>query len=184
MKEKKYNTVEAYALAILAEHGCDCYTYGGEYGKHCLDDLKEGYPNGMEYPYVDVANAILAISRVRPIYRAPWHMVWDTDSCVDGIDYESFEAAKCSAEDTLLEWMCQFRDEWKDVFCPTEDELDEYNYQICNCSVSVYQYNPDTDEYEEYWSPSYEDEEQLGWRELTMEDIAKEKAEMESGSKQ
>ena len=29
-----------------------------------------------------------------------------------------------------------------------------------------------TDEYDEFWSPSYEVEEQIGWKELTMEDIA------------
>ena len=176
--------VENYALKILADSGCDCYTYGDETAKHLLDDLKEAYPDGMKFPYVDVANAILAISRPRPIYRAPWRMHWDTDDCCDGIDFESFGAAKCNAEDTLIEWMTQFRAEWEDCFCPTEDELDDYNYQIWNCSVSVTKYNPDTDEYEEYWSPSAEEEEQLGWRELTMEDIAKEKAEVESWQQQ
>ena len=175
------NSVEAYALQILAEHGCDCYTYGGEFGKHVLEDLKEGYPDGMEYPYIDVANAILSISKVRPITRAPFRMVWDTDTDCDGIDCESLGAAKCMAEDTLVEWMVQERNEWADVFCPTEDELDSYNYMIWNCSVWVSKYNPDTDEYDEVWSPSYEDEEKLGWRELSMEDIEKEKQSLEAG---
>ena len=173
-------TVEEYAKKILADHGCDCYTYGGEFCKHVLEDLKEGYPDGMEYPYIDVANAILSISKVRPITRAPFRMVWDTDTDCDGFGCESFEAAKAYAEDTLVEWMCQQRSEWKDPFCPTEDELDEYNYMIWNCSVEVRKYDPMTDEYDEFWSPSYDDEEQLGWIELTREMIAKEKADYDA----
>lgn len=180
MSEKKYNSVEAYALAILAEHNCDCYTYGGESGETILNDLKEGYPEGMEFPYIDVANAIVQISRVKPICRAPYRMVFDTDSFCDGIDFESFGAAKCDAEDTLINWMAEERSQWKDFFCPTAEELDNYNYMICNCSVEVRKYNPETDEYDEEWSPSYEEEEKLGWKELTMEDIAKEKADMEA----
>ena len=161
-------TVEAYAMKILADHGCDCYTYGGAYGSHVLDDLKEAYPDGMEFPYVDVANAILAISKVKPIYKAPFIMAFDTEDNSDGIDCKTLEAAQAMAEDTLIEWMVDERNCWKDVFHPTEDELNRYNYMICNCSVWVSKYNPMTDEYEECWEPSYEE---LGWKELTMEDI-------------
>ena len=168
-------TVEEYAKKILSDHGCNEYTYGGEWSKYVLSDLKEEYPDGMEFPYVDVANAILAISKVEPIKRDPWIMCWDTDNACDGIGFESFGAAKCCAEDTLLEWMCWERDEWKDPFNPTENELDNYNYMIWNNSVCVKKYNPDTDEYEEVWSPSYEEEKELGSNELTTEDIAKEK---------
>ena len=173
-------TVEEYAKKILADHNCDEYSYGGTPGEEVLSDLKEAYPDGMEFPYIDVANAIIAMSKVKPIKRDPWQMVFDTDSDCDGIGFESFGAAKCDAEDTLVMWMCQERGEWKDPFCPTEDELDNYNYMIFNSSVEVRKYNPDTDEYDEYWSPSYEDEENLGWRELTPEIIAKEKADYES----
>lgn len=176
-------TVDEYAKKILADHGCDEYTYGGEWGKYVLSDLKEAYPDGMEFPYVDVANAILAMSKVKPIVRDQWLMCWETDSDCDGIGFESFGAAKADAEDTLINWMCEERQEWKNPFCPTENELDDYNYQICNCSVYVKKYNPETDEYDEYWSPSYEEEEKLGWRELTMEDIAKEKDAYNAGLK-
>lgn len=176
-------SLEAYALQILADHNCDCYTYGNCPSETILSDLKEGYPDGMEYPYIDVANAILQISKPRPIKRAPYRMVWDTDSDCDGIDFESEGAAKCDAEDTLINWMVEERDLWKDPFNPTEDELDNYNYMIYNCSVYVTKYDPDTDEYEEVWSPSYEEEEKLGWKELTREDIEKERAEYEAGWK-
>ena len=169
-------TVEEYAKKILADHNCDEYTYGGTPGETVLSDLKEAYPDGMEFPYVDVANAIIAMSKVKPIERKPWVMCFDTDSFCDGIGFDSFGAAEAVAEDTLAEWMCQQRMEWKDPFHPTEEELDEYNYMICTSSVEVRKYNPKTDEYDEFWSPSYEVEEQIGWKELTREDIAKEKA--------
>ena len=51
---------------------------------------------------------------------------------------------------------------------------------IWNCSVEVRKYDPMTDEYDEFWSPSYDDEEQLGWIELTREMIAKEKADYDA----
>ena len=169
-------TIEEYARKILADHGCDEYTYGGEWSKHTLDDLKQAYPDGMEFPYVDVANAINAMSKVKPIERKPWMMCFDAGSFCDGIGFDSFGAAEANADDTLVEWMCQERHSWKDCFCPTDDELDAYNYMICNNSVEVRRYNPNTDEYDVFWSPSYEVEEQIGWKELTREDIAKEKA--------
>lgn len=168
-----------YAKKILADHGCDEYSYGGEWGKHVLDDLKEAYPNGMEYPYVDVANAILSISKQKPIVRDPWISVWDTDSCCDGRGFESFEAAKEDAIDTLVLWMVDARNEWDELFNPTDEELDDYNYMIYSSSVYVQKYDPMTDEYENYWGPSYEDEEEIGWKELTREDIEQEKKDYE-----
>lgn len=176
-------TLEAYALKILADHGCDEYSYGGTCGDTILSDLKEAYPNGMEYPYVDVANAIMAISKMRPIVRHPWMMLWDNGSACDGIGYDSLEAAQGSAEDTLIEWMAQTRMEWKDMFSPTEEELEDYNYMIASCSVHIDKYDPMTDEYDEYWYPSYEDEERICWKELTMEDIAREKSDFDAAAK-
>lgn len=165
-------TVEEYARKILSDHGCDEYSYGGEQAKYVLKDLKEAYPNGMEYPYIEVANSILSITKERPLVRHPYMMIWDNDSDCDGIGCDSLVAAQCSAEDTLVEWMTQTRTEWKDLFNPTEEELEDYNYMICSCSAHVGKYNPDTDEYEEYWWP---DEDEIGWKELTMEDIAAER---------
>lgn len=159
-------TVESYALKILSDHGCDCYTYGGEDSKHVLEDLKEEYPDGMDFPYIDVANAILSISRPRPLYKAPFLMVWDTDHCCDGIDCESLGAAKCLAEDTLIEWQMEEISKWKDGV-PTEEQIDDWNYMIWNCGVEIYKYDPDTDEYVVADRLSYEEEEQLGWREIT-----------------
>lgn len=164
-----------YARKVLKDHDCDEYTYGGEWGKHVLADLKEAYPDGMEYPFIDVANAILSISKQRLIEKDPWIVCWDSASCCDGIGCKSLGAAKNEAIDLLVMWMVEARNEWDDVFNPTEDELENYNMMIFDSSVEVMKYDPMTDEYVEYWSPSYKDEEKIGWKELTREDIEKEK---------
>ena len=47
-----------YAKNILAENGCDEYTYGDEPVETILEDLKWKYKDGMQYGYnyVEVAN--------------------------------------------------------------------------------------------------------------------------------
>ena len=156
--------VESYAAQVLADAGCDRYTYGGEQAQYVLDDLKKAFPNGMKYPYVTVANAILEISRPRPIVREPWKMIWDNDNATDGVGYETFEAAKDAALDTLAAWAAQARAEWVREK-PNTDEKYDWDYMVCHCSVQVQKYDPDTDEYEDYWEPSHEDEQQVGWLE-------------------
>lgn len=146
-------TLEEYAKDILYSHGCDEYTYGSEESEHILDDLKEAYPDGMEYPYVDVANAILAMSRPKPIVREPWHVHWWSDECDGGFGRESFEEAKESVFDTLVTWVVEAQD----------DSAEDFDYMIYNFGAEVMKYNPMTDEYEEYWYPSNEELKEIGW---------------------
>ena len=94
----------------------------------------------------------------------PWLMVFDLGHTVDGIGFDSFEAAKEDALDTLIEWEAETMSDWKSSN-PTEDEIEHWDYMIYSCSVEVQKYNPEKDEYEEYWSPSYEDEKLVGWME-------------------
>ena len=59
-----------YANQVLSEHGCDCYTYGDKNMPYCqiasiAAELRTAYPDGMEYSYEDVAQAILDISKPR-----------------------------------------------------------------------------------------------------------------------
>lgn len=60
-------SIKEYAMDILKEHGCDEYTYGGteEWCKaeKIAEELKQAYPNGMKYPYIEVAKAIRGISK-------------------------------------------------------------------------------------------------------------------------
>lgn len=171
------STIRKYARKILAEHNCDIYTYGGEKTETILSDLKEGYPDGMEFPYVAVANAIAAISRAKPIRRAPYIVRWDIDSCSDSYDVESLEAGKSRAIDTLLEWMGQEQWGWKaipdydweqaknlfDGFDLTGKQLVDWDYMIYNCGVAVAKYNARTDTYDDVWEPSGEELREIGW---------------------
>ena len=164
--------LKEYAKKILTDAGCDEYTYGGEWSNHIMDDLKEAFPNGMEFPYVDVANAILEMSRPEPIHRSPWRVCWDTDNCSDGYDVESFEAAKAEALDTLAEWQTeQCYNYPSDLNKWTEKQIEDWDYMYYNCGVSIYKYNPQIDEYEEYCEPSDEELKEIGWMEY--EDLLK-----------
>lgn len=161
-------TLENYAMKILVDAGCDCYIYGGEFASKILDDLKTAFPDGMKYPYIDVANAILAISKPQPIKKSAYLVQWDNDSCSDGYGADSLEAAKESALDTLIEWMMQESMNWKydsenQEVIPTEKEKENWDYMIFNCSVSVAEYDPNTDEYETVWEPNDEELEKIGW---------------------
>ena len=167
-------TIKEYAKKILTDAGCDEYTYGGEYSKHVLDDLKKAFPNGMEFPYIDVANAILEISKPEPIYRAPWKVIYDTEHFCDSVNTNSFEEAKDIAIGILVDWLCDELSRYPiDLHEWTEDQIEDWDYFIGNCSVSVSKYHPMEDEYEdEYWIPSYEDEKEIGW--MYYEELIKE----------
>lgn len=62
-------TINEYAMDILKEHGCDEFTYGGNHDfckpERIAEDLKTVYPNGMKYPYIEVAKAIREISKLK-----------------------------------------------------------------------------------------------------------------------
>jgi len=154
--------VKDYARSVLAEHGCDEYTYGTTDGEQIISDLKHGYPDGMQFPYIDVANAIIAISKRKPIKRDTWSVIWSSDDCCDGFHSVSFAQAKQDTLDLLLNWMWQQSEEW-DPEGPTEDQIIDWDYMIYNCSAYVAKYNPDTDEYDEYWEPSDKDLARIGW---------------------
>ena len=156
--------ITEYAKKILADHDCGPTSYWGATGEEVIRDLKEAYPNGMAYPYVDVANAILLLAKPHKLIREPWMMVWDNEHSTDGVCSATFEAAKEDALDTLAAWAAQAMSEWAREK-PNTDEKHDWDYMINNCSVCVKKYNPDTDEYEDYWEPSQEDEQMVGWME-------------------
>lgn len=167
VRQPEESALEKYAKKILTDAGCNEYTYGGIEAKHIMDDLKTAFPEGMQEPftYIDVANAILSMSRPAPIKKAPYMVCWDNGHDDGEIECRSMDQAVSIAEDTLVEWVVQETATWKSDI-PTPEEIDQYNYMIYNCSVEVRSYNPNTDEYELAWEPSQADEEQLGWVEL------------------
>ena len=155
--------IEEYARKILADHDCDEYTYWGHDGEHIIKHLKEAYPNGMSFNYVQVANAIMRISKPKMIERKPFCVVWDTDSFCDGMGCDSFEEAKDDAFETLIQWMCDEQSNWKGKK-PTKKEKEDWDYMIYNSNSYVQKYNEETDEYEDYWYPSEEELEEIGWK--------------------
>lgn len=159
--------VSAYALKVLSDAGCNCYTYDGEYASKIMDDLKQGFPGGMKYPYIEVANAILSISRPPLIYRSPFKVIWETDDACDSYDAVSLEAAKTSAIETLIQWEQEESEGW--AFLPdgtpnpTAKQKESWDYMVYNCIVRVAQYNPSTDEYDDIWDPDDNDLLGIGW---------------------
>ena len=155
--------VQEYALKILHDHGCDEYTYGMTDGETIIEDLKEAYPAGMEFPYIEVTNAIISISRRKPLERAPYHMVYDCDSggFIDAINCLSIEEAMETAFETLIQWM-------DEGICDGTvlEQVDRYNDMIEHDRVWVEKYNPATDEYDECWYPSDDDLDNIGWRKI------------------
>ena len=97
-----------------------------------------------------------------------YEVVYDTDSFTDGFETPSIAQGKQDALDLLIEWAGQDRD-WYGVRMPTEEEIEDWDYMIFNCSVEVVRYDENEDEfgtdpnYEVVWEPSYEDEKRIGW---------------------
>ena len=154
--------VEEYARKILAEHGCDEYTYGDESAETVLNDLKKEYPNGMGLPYVEVANAIKRISKPHLIERKPFLAWYTTDSFSDAMGCDTFEEAKEVVFETLINWEMEEFSGWESAE-PTENEIENWDYMIYNCESFVQKYNADTDEYEDYWYPSDDELDEIGW---------------------
>ena len=49
-------SLEAYALKILADAGCDCYTYGQGNPEQLMDDLKTEFGPGTHLqPVIDIS---------------------------------------------------------------------------------------------------------------------------------
>ena len=174
VKETNEETViignaDAYAMLLLSQSGGDCYTYWGVEPEALVNELKEAFPDGMPFPYVDVANAILNITRPPMIYRPPWHVVWDNGSATDIVECEDFEEAKAEAFDILLMWQADWTREngSSDGHAePTDEEKESWNEMVRDRSVSVHKYNEEKDEYEEFWVPSPYDLEQVNWTEM------------------
>lgn len=161
--------LKEYARKILNDAGCDEYTYGGEQAKHLMDDLKSAFkPGELEYPYVEVANAIFEISRPEPIKRAPYKMIWDTEHTVDSEDCDSFEDAKEAALNTYMLWMEEQWMEWESE-TPTKKNIEDWNYMIYNCCCYIVKYDPETDEYTDADDAHYlsdKELEEIGWKEI------------------
>lgn len=94
--------------------------------------------------------------------KAEYMTVYNAEHFIDGTHYNTFEEARDAAYTILAEWVFDGM-HILDKENYSEDALEGWNEMIEECWVAVYKYNPDTNEYEEFWEPSDEDYESVGW---------------------
>lgn len=97
--------------------------------------------------------------------RAPWKVIYDTENFCDSVDANSFEEAKETAIEILVNWVNEELDHYPVDFNEwSEEQVENWDYFIYNCSVEIVKYNPITDEYDGYdWELSDEDAKEIGW---------------------
>jgi len=110
--------------------------------------------------------------------EAPYKVIWDNGECCDGFECDTFEEAEARVWDIYDGWAEAMYYELvnKDF---SDEALEDWNRMIFECWVEIYEYDPDTDRYEECWFPPDADFEKVGpfgWNELTTLDGLFEKA--------
>lgn len=165
-------TAEEFAAKLLADNGCNEHTYCGAFGAQLMKDLKNEFPDGMPEPftYLEIANAILSMSRPEPIERAPFKVMWGNGGGCGSIARDTLESAIETAESVLAGWIVQEQAGWEsDV--PTQTEADDFNYMIDNCSANVWEYDPKKDTYRPLWEPPDDLLESIGWVEISAQNV-------------
>lgn len=165
--------INEYAKHIMDMNGWTIHTYGGTtYGKRgpvhphdVLGDLIHAYPDGMDFPYLDVANAILSMSCPAPLVRGAYRVAYDVNNACDAIDYNTLDEAKAAAMDMYRDWIGETVEIMHDRKTPKDERLGLWQNMLYDCTAIVEKYDPETDEYEEYWYPSEEELESIGWTE-------------------
>ena len=158
-------TLNELARKILRDSDCDEYTYGGSESENILKDLMSVYDPGdlRPFTYIEVANEILSFSHPRPIERKPFRVAYDTENDCDAIDCDTFEDAKDTLWSTYTGWMDAERMDWNGE--PTPQQKKDWDFMLYNSAAVVQKYDPDIDEYEDYWYPSDEELASWGWTE-------------------
>lgn len=85
--------------------------------------------------------------------------IYDGDSFIDGIEFDTFEKAKETALEILGNWM---------EAC-LADTPQEWNDMVNNCMTWVEEYDEEADEWNDIWHPSDEDLVSIGWVEIHAE---------------
>jgi len=147
-----------YAKELLEQYECKESAYKGVDLEKIESELKEDFPEGMPFPYGDVAKSLREIGDAVPDpQKKPFMMLWSNDSCADGVEYETLEEAKNGAFGCLESWM-----EVAELEYPQDDE--QWNNMLETCSVSVVQLNEETGEHDiEIWELSDDDAKEIGW---------------------
>lgn len=111
---------------------------------------------------------------------APYRMIYDGGSFIDGIDHDSFESAVADAQDTLIMWECEQQLDWKwdeETHRPilTDLQKESWDSMIEECECFVVGFNEETGEYDDIdrmlWPSTDKDTDELNW--MFLEDLEK-----------
>ena len=103
-------------------------------------------------------------------------LVYEAEDFTDGFGSSDLEYLKEQALEILVNWMTSERAKWSiinGIHTPTSKQIDDYDYMIHHCSVSVRKYVEETivtndgdlvyEKLEDYWCPSNEQLKEIGW---------------------
>lgn len=175
-------TVREYSENLLKESGCTLDCYKGEWSKYALPDMQElSKEQDIPFPLESVAEALIEIGNEQPDSSKNSHkqfcMVFDMGHSVDGVEFDTLEAAKTDAIETLIQWMIDEAAEWKTetkedgisvIPYPTKEQIESWDDMINTCCVYVVEWDEAENDWQDMdnaWFPSYEDENEIGWME-------------------
>ena len=99
-----------------------------------------------------------------------WLASWETDSFSDGVECDTLKEAKYHCLDCLEGWMvdevsnlCDAVREGKKT---RAEAVELWNYMISSCEVWVWRRDRAGEKWQEYWTPSAKELEDIGWKEL------------------
>ena len=167
--------ITKYAKELLIGTNCNLDCYKGIEIETIEKDLKTYYDDELTvppYPIRTIALALREIGDEQPDPPRKGHkrfmMLWDNDSCCDGTEHDTFEAAMFDAEETLLMWLCDEQSKWEidenGVPHPTEEQIESYDYMIYNCEACVVEWDEEAGEYESIDYASYPSEDAVEWK--------------------
>lgn len=178
--------IREYTLHLLKSCGCDlnCYAETSYVKGHeihsgftdALNDLKSMVEAGEKYdfPLEDIAKELVAIGNEQPLPPRRGHklfsMVYDMGDTVDGVEHDTFEAAKDDALETLANWVAEEQKCWKvdenGTPHPTERQVESWDKMIEDYCVYIVRWDDEANDYEscdDAWYPSSEDEKDTDW---------------------
>ena len=84
-----------------------------------------------------------------------WLMVWNTEDCTDGIEFDTEEEARDAMCETYIQWELEETAAWKcddnGTLYPTEEQIEHWDMMIENCYCCVTEWDDMIDE----WMDTY-----------------------------
>ena len=166
-----------YAVKLLKDNGCELNCYKGTPIEDIIADLNEYFKTNKKKSICSVETIAKYLRKIgdeqpNPIPK-PFKMVFDIGHTIDGIEFDTFEAAKADMEDTYIMWMTDAMRDWKfakdGTPQPTDKQKDEFNYMIDECCCWIVKWDSELGDYEDIdygYVMSDEELKELGWEEI------------------